>query len=114
MEIQTKIAEKISEIAPSLEKEIIEALVNRELSKRSTAIVTALDELSKMEKDLKKVKPDQQGFDGEGKVVSETYSKAKLEEMNKLKQKIEKFTKAIDKALNGDMGDVYNLNSSKD
>lgn len=114
MEIRTKIAEQLSNISPKVENDVVEALVAREVSKRSAAIVQALDDLSELEKTMKKTKPDQQSFDVEGKVISETYSKNRFEELNKIKAKIEKYTKAIDKALNGDLSDVYNLNSQKD
>lgn len=114
MEIQKKIAEQIGGISPKVADDVVEALVNRELSKRSAAIVQALDGLSELEKQLKRTKPDQASYNADGSVASETFSKSKLDELLKLKGKIEKYIKAIDKALTGDMGDVYNLNSNKD
>lgn len=114
MEIRTKIAEQLSNISPKVENDVVETLVTREVFKRSAAIVQALEDLSDLEKNLKKIKPDQSGFDVDGKVISETYSKTRLEELNKTKAKIDKYTKAIDNALNGDLSDVYNLNSKKD
>lgn len=109
--VQIKVAESIANIAPKVEDQVVEVIVERELEKRATAIVKAMDTLSKFETDLRKIKPDQTSFSETGEKVSETYSKAKLEEKNKLTQKIEKNTKAINKALEtGDYQDVYNLN----
>lgn len=109
--VQIKVAESIANIAPKVEDQVVEAIVERELEKRSTAIVKAMDTLTKFENDLKKIKPDQTSFSEIGEKISESYSKAKLEEKNKLTQKIDKNTKAINKALEtGDYQDVYNLN----
>lgn len=109
--VQIKVAENIANIAPKVEDQVVEVIVERELEKRATAIVKAMDILSKFEIDLKKIKPDQTSFSETGEKISESYSKAKLEEKNKLTQKIDKNTKAINKALEtGDYQDVYNLN----
>lgn len=109
--VQIKIAESIANISPKVEDQVVEVLVERELEKRSNAIVKAMDTLSKFEVDLKKIRPDQTSFSETGEKVSETYSKVKLEEKNKLLQKLDKNTKAINKALEtGDYQDVYNLN----
>ena len=111
--LQMKLAEKISELSPLVENDVIESLVNRELTKRSNAIVLVMDKLSKLEGDLKKVRPDNT-FDADGNKVSEYFTKAKIDEKNKLNQNIEKHTKAINKALEkADFGDVYNLSSGK-
>lgn len=110
--VQLKIAEKISTIAPAVEDKIITSLVDRELNRRSDAVVKAIDALSKMEAEMKKIKPENT-FDAKGEKISEYFTKAKIEEKNKLQQKIDKYTKAIEKALEkADYGDVYNLEKS--
>jgi|CXWL01.1.fsa_nt_gi hypothetical protein len=113
--IRTKIAETISSIAPDVEEKIIEAFVNREVNKRSDAVVNALDLLSRAENDLRKIKPDLIALDGDGKELSATFSKAKYEELKKSKEAIVKINKAIGNALdNSDYSLVYDLISSKD
>jgi|SRR5882724_2643018 len=108
--VQTKVAEQIINIAPKVEDKVVDALVSRELNRRSDSLVQAMDKLSKLEVDLKKIKPDVVTYDINGKVASESYSKVKSEEYKKLNEKIGKFTKAIAKALeNSDFSDVYNL-----
>ena len=70
-----------------------------------------MDALGKLEGEMNKVRPDKT-FDSKGEVISEFFTKVKLEEKNKLQQKIDRHTKAITKALEkGDFGDVYNLKS---
>lgn len=113
--VQVKVAETIANIAPKVEDKVVDALVDRELKRRSDALVSAMDKLDKMEKELSKIKADQISFDEDGKVVSQTFSKAKKEEKDKLSQKVQKATNAINKALEkGDFGDVYNIDKAGD
>lgn len=108
--VQQKIAEKIIELAPTVEEAVVDTLVERELVKRSEAVVQCMDLLSKLEGELKRIKPDQVSYDTDGKIISESFSKGKFEEKKKLIERIGKFTNAITKALEkSDYGDVYNL-----
>lgn len=112
--VTVAVAQQIATLNPKVEEAVTKVLVERELNKRSDAIVVVLDTLSKLENDLKKIKPDQISYDLDGKVTAETYSKAKSEEHKKLKEKIAKYTSAINKALEkADFGDVYNLKNQK-
>lgn len=113
--LQAKVAEKISTIAPVVEDKIIDALVAREVNRRSDALTKAIDDLNKMEGEQRRIKPDQVQYNEDGSVKDQSYSKAKIEELKKLKQKIEKYTNAINKALDkADYGDVYNLSKAND
>lgn len=113
--VQIKVAESITNIAPKVEDKVVDALVDRELEKRSTALVSAMDKLTKLETELNKFKADQVSYNDAGEKVSETFSKAKLEERTKLNGKIIKMTNAINKALEkSDFSDVYNIDKSGD
>jgi len=113
--VQVKVAETIANIAPKVEDKVVDVLVERELKRRSDALVSAMDKLDKMEKELSKIKADQISFDEDGKIVSQTFSKAKKEEKDKLSQKVQKATNAINKALEkGEFGDVYNIDKAGD
>ena len=108
--VHQKIATQITELAPSVEETVINTLVERELTKRSEAVVQCMDMLGKLEGDLKKIKPDQVSFDTDGKIISESFSKNKFEEKKKLIERIGKYTNAITKAIEkADFNDVYNL-----
>jgi len=108
--VHQKIATQIAELAPSVEETVVNTLVERELTKRSEAVVQCMDALAKLEGDLKKIKPDQVSFDTDGKIISESFSKNKFEEKKKLIERIGKYTSAITKAIEkADFGDVYNL-----
>lgn len=113
--VQIKVADKIVALAPTVEDKIVGILVDREVIKRSNALVIGIDKISTLEKDFNKIKPDQKSYDEEGKLVSETWSKKALDERNKLQVKINKVTKAVEKALeNSDYGDVYNIAAGKE
>ena len=108
--IAEKVAEQISGLGPSVEADVIEALVERESKRRSTALVDGIDKLAKLENELKRLKPDIVQYDEKGQIVSSTFSKARYDEMKKANEQIEKLTKAINKALEKeDFSDLYNM-----
>jgi len=108
--VQQKIATQIAELAPSVEETVVNTLVERELTKRSEAVVQCMDTLGKLEGDLRKIKPDQVSYDSDGKIISESFSRNKFEEKKKLIERIGKYTNAITKAIEkADFSDVYNL-----
>lgn len=112
--VQTKVAEQIAAISPKVEDSVVGVLVQRELTKRSDALVIVIDNLSKLELDLRKIKPDMDFYDEDGTLSASSFSKAKNEEKKKLVEKIAKHTNAINKALDkGEFSDVYNLKNQK-
>lgn len=111
--ITAKVAEQIKSLGPRVEEQVIAALTERELKRRSEAVVTCIDKLAKMELDYRKLGPDIQTYDETGKETSSAFSKGRIKERNDAAQKINKFTNAIKKALeNGDFNDVYGLGNS--
>lgn len=115
MSLQQKIDQNLATISPAVEQAIIEAVVKREIEKRSTAVVTVYDKMMREEKELRKIdRADQKTFNKDGSVASETYSKDRLDAIKKSTDAIAKMTKAIEKALSsGDFSDVYNLSGNK-
>jgi len=73
-----------------------------------------MDKLSDLEKQLKKLTPDQANYDEQGNKVTEYFSKARIEERDKITGKINKSTKALTNALEKkDFSDVFNLAAEK-
>lgn len=110
--ITDAVAEKIAEISPAVNEKVIDALVARELEKRSDAVIKGIDKLRTMQNDLKKIKPDVGGaFDENGAEIKPTlYSKAKFEERKKALEQIAKLQNALDLAIDkGDMEKLYGL-----
>ncbi len=115
-DIRTKVAQEITKSLGRVETDVVDILVERDLKKKSEALVKVIDKLSEEEKEMRKLGPDNQQFDADGKKTGESFSKKRIEERNKTKGKITKLTNAINKALGekGDFSDVYNLASGKD
>lgn len=112
--VTTKVAVRIANLAPDVENKVVDVLVQRELDRRSTALVTIIDRLDKAERDFRRLGADVITFDENGAKTSEAFSKARVDERKKAKEQIDKMTKAIDKALTGgDFNDLYNLANQK-
>lgn len=115
MDIRSTIAATLTEVSKSnaVIDAVVDQFVTREVNKRSTAIVTILDLLSREKQNSYKLKPDIETFDADGKVVSSGFSKTKAEEIKKNKELISKYENALTKALDkDDYSDVYNLANS--
>lgn len=110
MEIKELVANKIAQSGTTVANMVTDMLVSKEVEKRSQAIISGLVALEKVEKDLTSVsKPDvNELLDAEGKVIQPAaYSKSKLEQIKKAKEKVENLTKAINNCLETNTKDSY-------
>lgn len=111
--VHTAVVARIKELAPSVEQKLIDHLAQIEITRRSDVLIQSFDNLTKMEKLVKGLGPDQKTYNEDGSIKDESYSKTRLDDRNKMNSKIEKWKKAIDKALTEkDFADVYNLPKS--
>lgn len=111
--VQVKIADQIAGLGPSIEDDVVDALVKREREKRSTALVKVFDLHAQAEKDLKKIKPDL-SYMSEDNKVTPMFSKQRLDDLNRAKKNVERHAKAIETALEKkDYNNVYNLANGK-
>lgn len=99
----------------SIEDKVAETLFEREVNKRAEAIVKVLDLIQQEERELKKIdRPDQVTYGRDKKVQSESFSKGRLDDIEKKTKKIEKLKNAVNKALEKqDCGDLYNAAAGK-
>lgn len=110
MKLFERITEALAKISPRVEDELVEAAVTREVNKRKEAISKVMDALENIRREIRRVKPDVNTYDLEGKVVSTGYTKAGLDALNKFKENEAKHIKALTQALEeGKMDLVYNL-----
>lgn len=108
--IHQKVSEQIAAINPVIEDKVVGALVTREANKRADAILKGIDKLSDLSRERRKTdKGDTVTYNKDGTVASELYSKERIEANKKADDAISKLTAAVNKALNGDCGDLYNL-----
>lgn len=109
MNINEKVAEQIASAGNEIAERVINLLAEKDKEKRVLVLVQAIGELDTMNKELTKIKADQLSFDSEGKPVSETWSKAKLDERNSKTGKRDKLEAAINLALEkNDFGALFN------
>lgn len=101
VQILSAVSTAIESSTPKVVDRVVECLVEKELSKR----VGTLDKTLQMRADLviylrKASKPDIEQYDVSGNVVNSTFSKAKLDELRKAKEQLERVESAINKAVN--------------
>lgn len=109
--IRAAVAAGVASLGARTREEVVEHFAAQQATKQAEALIKGLDKLTSLERELQKInKPDVQTFDEDGTVASATFSKERIEERKKLNEQIEKLTKAINKADEGDdFGDLYNL-----
>lgn len=93
------VADKIDASGPIVRERVVSLLVEREVATRTDVLDKALVKRTEIERELRKIKPDIEAFDVEGKVVRQDYSKARFEELKKKREELERIEKALDKAL---------------
>lgn len=110
VDVLTSVSETIkADAAAEVVSRVQATFVERELTKRTDALVKAFDKLSSAKSDLNKIKADVVAYDEDGEVASTNWSKAKLEERNKARKAVQKVEEAINAALAGDFNKVYNI-----
>jgi hypothetical protein len=103
--------EAISRVAA----EIVEA----DVAKKAAALSQGIAQKQKLQSERRKIeKPDQvvyglPGPDGKPVVVSEGYTKDRLDAIAKIDQSLNKINKAFEKAESGDYSDLSNLAKDK-
>lgn len=101
---------KVAVSSPKVIDGVVEKLTNAEIEKRQETVIKALESIRQIDRDLKKMKPDQNSFDGDGNLVTATYSKDEAKKIKDLKNKKAKLDEAINLALS-DKPDFSKLNN---
>lgn len=102
--------EQLAALGPRVMAEVASRMAEREVKKRTDKMVQALDRAATMTVDHLKLGPDNVGYNAEGQKTSESYSKKRLDEINKSQSNIAKLQSAIAKAdSSGDYGDLDKL-----
>ena len=97
--LRDSVLETVEKAGPQVRERVKNTLVEAELSKRADMILKGLNKRDEAQKAINKIKPDQIAYDADGKKTSETYSKAKVDELNKAKQQLASIDKALEEAL---------------
>lgn len=85
-----------------VKERVLEAKVEQEIASRVELITKALAELKTKNQELSKLsnKPDREEFNASGESILKSWSKESLENMKKLRERIEKLETALEKAMN--------------
>lgn len=97
----------------AIRERVISHYVEKEITKRTDALIAAFEKLASLQKDLAKIKPTPSGYDVDGKPVGELYSKEQIDSKNKTEAQVRKIEEAIELAMraeNPDFSKLYNLN----
>lgn len=78
---------------------IVQALSEKVIAERTEKLAKAFGRREQMSRDLNKIRPDIVGYNANGAKVSEAFSKAKLDELKKAKEELNRLDKAIGKAV---------------
>jgi len=93
--IWARIKEGILAKSTEVPQTVVNHYVDKEIDFRVARTISAIDAAQSLTNLIKKIKPDQESFDGDGKIASATFSKAKTEEKKKLRERLEKIEEAL-------------------
>ena len=109
--IKEKLAERLLTSGSDVKNNILDTLYNNELKTRTDACLKVLTKIEEKEKELKKLKvSDNNIYDEKGTVVAGGYSKARVDDIKKASEELERLNKALENALeNNDFTKVLEL-----
>ena len=112
--VHEQVAEQLANSSPQIEKGVVDALVKRQLDKRTDALVKVYDDVDRLRLDLRKMKPDLVSCNEAGDVLEANWSPSAAKARKELVDKIEKYQRALDKAHDkNDFADVFQLTNNK-
>ena len=109
--IKEKLAERLLTSGSDVKNNVLDTLYNNELKTRTDACLKVLTKIEEKEKELKKLKvSDNNIYDEKGTVVAGGYSKARVDDIKKASDELERLNKALENALeNNDFTKVLEL-----
>lgn len=112
--IRQAVATQLGTIAPSVEDSVVNHFVQIEIARRSELVVAGLNKHAELVKEGKKIGgPDIVAYNADGSVKDSSFSKPRLDAVNKNNDAIAKLERAIDKAINGDTDELVKLTSNQ-
>lgn len=109
--INEAVASKLENISPVVAEQVVNLLVEKEVNRRVELITQGLAKLNEYDREARKLsKPNVETFNADLTPAAPQFSKERVEEITKHREKTEKLSKALDKAIDkGDIGDLANL-----
>jgi len=100
--LKDMVAESIAASGPEVRQMVMKHLVDDELKKRTDLVLKGLAKKDELEKELRKIKPDNKtaGFDHTGKqVVEPVFTEEQVKTLKQLREQLTKVENALEKAL---------------
>jgi len=97
IQIRNEVKEQVQ--SADIRSRVVAALVEAEAAARADILSAALVERKKLEGEIRKVKPEVKTYDIDGNITSETYTKQQVDDLKKLKEKLQKLDKELAKAI---------------
>ena len=95
-----EVADKVKSSAPEVFGRLRDSMVEKEVAIRVSKLDAAFASRLEMQQSLRKIdRPDQETYNADGTVATATYTKARLEEIKKVKEVLAKLETAMEKAL---------------
>ena len=109
--VKETVTERLGNVGPTVRESVVTLLVNAEVDRRTTAVVTVVKKLYEATAALKKInRADVETFNEDGTVASAAFSKPRLEDIKKSKETIAKLEKALEEAFDkSDFQKVFDL-----
>lgn len=99
-EMLAEVADKIKGSGDAIRQRLIEKMVGEELEKRVDLLDKAFQKRFELTTALHKInRADQETYNADGSVATQSYTKPRLEEIKKAKEALEKHENALEKAL---------------
>ena len=98
-DVSVLVKKAIKNSASVVKNKVVDLFVNEEIDKRVKSLHSAYVKLKELRNAVNKIKPDNVNYDEEGQVTSQSYSKAKVDELKKSKERVVKLERAIDAAI---------------
>lgn len=93
------VAQRLEKSKGDVREAVIESFVSKENDRRASLLIKAVNKAEELEKAIAKIKPDQHNYDGNGDLLSSTFSEQKMKELKKVKQERAKLDQAMDEAF---------------
>jgi hypothetical protein len=109
--VKETVVNRLARTGLAVRDAVIDILVKEETEKRVVAATKAVNKLSELEKELKKLsKPDVETFNVDMSPATSSFSKSRVEEIKKVREQIAKVEKALTEAFeNNDFQKLLDL-----
>jgi hypothetical protein len=98
--IEEAVTERLGKLGPAVLDASIEVLIEKELDKRKTQVVSAFTEYDELQKRLRRLeKGDLIAYNGDGSIKEASFSKGRLDELKKVRDRMAKIEAALEQGI---------------